>query len=98
MTATTEEPRGRARQRLATVFGWIAGASLAMLVNYGLFLEIGESYPTVPTTFAAVVIGAFAGMAVADRLGARGLKPLGIAAGVLLGLVALVAFTVLFSQ
>lgn len=97
MSESTEEPRARARKRLATVFGWVAGASLAMLLNYALFFEFGEAYPTVPTTFAAVVIGAFVGMAVADKLGPRGVRPLGIAAGVLLGLVALLAFTVVFA-
>lgn len=80
-----ERERDRAiRLRLTTVFGWVAGGSLGLVVNYGLFLAVGESYPVAPTTFATFLVGAFAGMSLADRLGERGFRPLGIAAGVLL--------------
>jgi len=72
------------KRRMTTVFGWVAGGSLGLLVNYGLFLFFGEGYPTTPTTFVTFLAGAFAGMHLADRLGARGFRPLGIAAGVLL--------------
>ena len=72
------------QRRMTTVFGWVAGGSLGLLVNYGLFLHFGEGYPTTPTTFVTFLAGAFAGMHLADRLGVRGFRPLGIAAGVLL--------------
>lgn len=85
------------RKRLTTAFGWVAGGSLGLLVNYAVFLAVGEGYPTVPTTFVAFVAGAFAGMALADRLGARGFRPLGIAAGVLLALFLALVLAVLMS-
>ncbi len=72
------------KQRMTTIFGWVAGGSLGLLVNYGLFLAIGEGYPTAPTTFVTFLAGAFAGMRLADHLGVRGFRPLGVAAGVLL--------------
>jgi len=74
------------RRRAGTALGWIAGGSLGLLVNYGLFVAVGASYPTVPTTFAAFVLFAFAGMGLADRLGDRALRVLGPAAGVLFAL------------
>jgi len=85
------------RRRAATALGWIAGGSLGLLLNYALFFAVGPSYPTVPTTFAAFVLFAFGGMALADRLGERALRVLGPAAGVLfalfLGLVLLVTLS-----
>ena len=72
------------RARLTTVFGWIAGGSLGLLVNYALFLAYGEGYPVTPTTFVLFLGGAFGGMSLADKLGPRGFTPLGIAAVVLL--------------
>lgn len=83
------------RRRLTTTFGWVAGSALGLLVNFGLLLAIGDAYPTTWTTFAFFLVGAFSGMAVADRLGARGFKPLGIAAGVLLALFLAVIVAVL---
>lgn len=78
------EPGERARERWTTAFGWIAGGALGLMVNYGLARAVGESYPVTVTTFVAFLLGAFGGMAAADRLGARGFKPLALAAGVLL--------------
>jgi hypothetical protein len=69
---------------MTTVFGWLAGGFAALLLNYVAFLLAGPAYPVTPTTFGAFVVGAFAGMAVADRLGERGFRPLGIAAGLFL--------------
>lgn len=80
----TTETADRARERWATAFGWIAGGALGLMVNYGLARAVGESYPVTVTTFVAFLLGAFGGMAAADRLGARGFKPLALAAGVLL--------------
>lgn len=89
------------RRRLATVFGWIAGGSLGLLLNYVLFLivsdEAGQGYPTVPTTFVLFVLGAFGGMAIADRGGEKAFRPLGIAAGILLTLFLALVAAVLMS-
>lgn len=85
------------RRRMTTAFGWVAGVALGVLLNYGIFTLVGESYPQVPTTFVAVVAGAFGGMALADRLGERGFRPLGIAAGVLLALFAWLVIAVILS-
>lgn len=74
------------RARLSTAFGWIAGGALGLLVNTAIYRTVGEGYPTTYTTFALFLVGAFGGMWVADRLGPRGFKPLGIAAGILLAL------------
>ncbi len=87
-----EEEARAARQRetqgrLSTMFGWVAGAALGLLINFALFRMIGGDYPTTITTFAFVIVGAFGGMTLSDRLGAKGFKPLGIAAGVLLALI-----------
>ncbi len=82
--ASSSDETETLKRRMTTVFGWVAGGSLGLLVNYGIFLAVGEGYPTAPTTFVTFLAGAFAGMALADRLGARGFRPLGIAAGVLL--------------
>ncbi|MBX7191508.1 MAG: hypothetical protein K1X94_05600 [Sandaracinaceae bacterium] len=83
-TTPAPEANDDLKRRMTTIFGWVAGGSLGLLVNYALFLAIGESYPTTPTTFVTFLAGAFGGMHLADRLGVRGFRPLGIAAGVLL--------------
>ena len=89
------------RKRLATVFGWVAGGSTGLLLNYVLFLLIsddaGQGYPTVPTTFALFVIGAFGGMTIADRGGEKVFRPLGIAAGILLSVFLALVAAVLMS-
>lgn len=82
---------------MATGFGWVAGGALGLLLNYGLLRMVGEAYPTTWTTFLLFLAGAFGGMSLADRLGPRGFKPLGIAAGVLLALFAVVVLAVLIS-
>ena len=94
-----EAPSSRAR--LTTALGWVAGGSAGMLLNYLLFLaiadETGAGYPVVPTTFVLFVVGAFGGMAVADRGGEKMFRPLGIAAGVLLSLFLALVAAVLMS-
>ena len=92
------EERDRTRERLSTIFGWIAGGALGVLVNFGLLRAIGDSYPTTWTTFLLFVAGAFGGMSLADRLGPRGFKPLGIAAGVLFALFVGVVLTVMLAN
>lgn len=81
------------RKRMATAFGWVAGGALGLLVSYALFLAVGSGYPTIVATFGLFVAGAFGGMWIADRLGARAFRPLGIAAGILFA----VAVTVLLA-
>lgn len=85
--------RRTARKRMATVFGWLAGGTLGLLASYVTFLLVGAAYPTVPATFGLFVVGAFGGMWLSDRLGPRGFRTLGIAAGVLLA----VAITLLLA-
>ena len=93
----SDEGEDRTKKRLATMFGWAAGGAVGLLLNYALLLVVGEAYPTTWTTFLLFIVGAFAGMAVGDRLGPRGFKPLGIAAGVLLALFVAVVLAVLIS-
>ncbi len=99
--STASETEAASRKRLGTVFGWIAGGSLGLLLNYALFLllsdEAGHGYPTVPTTFVLFVAGAFGGMSVADRAGERAFRPLGIAAGILLAIFLALVAAVLMS-
>ena len=76
-----------------TVLAWIAGASLGLLVSIGLRVWLGESYPTWLGNALGVVFGAFAGMAAADRIGPRALKPLAFLTGVLVLVAALIALT-----
>lgn len=92
--ATTATER---RRRATTAFGWLAGGSLGLLINYGLFLMASGSWPVVPTTFALFVAGCFGGMKVSDRLGEKGFRLLGIAAGVLVSTALTLAVAVLMS-
>lgn len=81
------EERNAARERLTTAFGWIAGGALALLLNFGVYQAAGdEGYPVTVTTFVAFLGGAFGGSWLADRLGARAFKPLGVLAGLLLAI------------
>lgn len=70
-------------RRAGTVLGWLAGASLGLVIDYAAAATIGDAYPAGYSTFTLVVLGAFAGMAIADRLGPRAPKVLGPVAGVL---------------
>ena len=79
---------------MQTSFGWVAGGSLGMITSYVLFLTLGAAYPRELGTFGLFIAGAFAGMYVADKSGARGFKPLGIAAGILLAVVLAMGFLV----
>ena len=51
-----------------------------------------------PTTFALVVLGCFGGMAVADRLGDRAIRVLGVSAGLLLSVAIFVVAAVYMSN
>jgi hypothetical protein len=90
--------KNKQRARLATVFGWLAGGALGLVANYGIFLVAGDDYPTTWTTFALFLVGAFGGMALADRLGPRAFAPLGIAAGVMLALFIGIVLTIVLGQ
>lgn len=78
-------------RRIATALGWFVGGGLALLLNYFAFVAVGPDYPAAPTSFVAFVLGAFGGMWVADRLGSKALKTLGISAGLLIAATALAA-------
>lgn len=86
------------RARLTTIFGWIAGGALGVLANYGLSLAVGESYPVTWTTFVFFLAGAFGGMHLADKLGPKGFRPLGIAAGVLFALFVGIVLTMMATR
>lgn len=99
MTDESEPPAANPRQRYATAFGWVAGGVLGLLINWGISAAVGDGYPLTWTTFALFLAGAFGGMSLADRLGPRAFKPLGIAAGVLIAvLVSLVLALALTSS
>ncbi len=83
---------------MRTIFGWIAGGSLGLLLNYPLYLLFGEKYPKEPTTFVFFAAGAFLGLRVADKLGPRGFRPLGLAAGILLTGILVLLLLVLISN
>ena len=95
--ARVTEAQDRTRGKLTTVFGWIAGGSLGVLVNWGLSMTFGEGYPVTWTTFLLFLGGAFGGMYLADRLGPKGFRPLGIAAGVFFAVFIGVVLTVTMS-
>jgi len=71
--------------KLAVVLGWVAGGGAGLLLSFVLFHAL-EEMPVEPVVFGLFLVGAFAGMAAADRLGDRAVKVLGIAAGVVLAL------------
>jgi hypothetical protein len=71
--------------------GWIAGVVVGVVANYGLFAAFGDGYPLIPTTFVAVLAGAFGSMWIVDRLGPRSTPWIAGAAAV-----ALVVMGVLF--
>jgi hypothetical protein len=74
------------RQRLATIFGWIAGGCLGLILNYPVFLVVGAGTVLMVSTFVLFIAGTFAGMWASDHLGPRGFRILGIAAGVMLAI------------
>lgn len=88
----------RARKRLSTVLGWIAGGSFGLLLNYALFWMVGPSYPEMPTTFVMVAAGCFGGMWITDRLGPRAFRPLVVVTGILFGLALTLALLVLLTN
>ena len=82
----------RGQQRAATTLGWVSGVILALLIDYAGYVLWGDRYPKGYTTFVLIAVGAFLGMNVADRLGARAIKVLSMAAGILLAALLLVLF------
>ena len=84
--AQTADATLEGRQRMASAFGWLAGGNLGVLTNFAIMQAWGETYPVTYTTFGLFIVGAFGGIALADRLGPRGFRPLGIVAGVLMAL------------
>ena len=80
--------------RTGTILGWVAGALALLIINFFAYDWVGAHYPVEPTSFAAVVVGAFAGMTIADRLGSRATRVLGLAVGLLLAFASVAAFVV----
>lgn len=93
--AELEDPK---RARLTTFFGWLAGGSSGLLLVYVLYLIVGDTLPIGPVTFVLFLAGAFGGMALADRLGPGGFRPLGLAAGVSLVAFLTIVAAVLLSR
>jgi len=67
------------------------------MASVALGAWLGRAYPTVIGNFAGVVLGAFSGMALADRWGARSLKPLALVTGVLMLVALMLTLTVMGS-
>ena len=74
------------KKRIVTGLGWVSGGVTALMLNYVIFYFWGEGYPVQPTSFVAFLLGAFGGMALADRLGEKGFRAMGVATGVVLAL------------
>lgn len=86
------------RRKAAVAFGWLGGGSLGILLNYGLTLTVNGSWDVGVGSFVLFIVGAFAGMALADRLGERGFRALGVAAGILLAAALGVVLSVSFGS
>ena len=91
------EIESRARARARTTFGWVSGGCLGLLLNYPIYMLVGEAYPKEPTTFALFALGSMLGMWISDRIGPRGFRALGIAAGLLFSCVMVLLTLVLLS-
>jgi nitrate/nitrite transporter NarK len=65
------------------------------MASIGVGTWLGTAYPMVIGNFAGVVLGAFGGMALADRWGARSVKPLAFVTGVLMLIALMLALTVM---
>lgn len=74
------------------MFGWVAGGALGVLVNTGLELFLASVWPEAVGIFVLFVAGAFGGMRLARKLGPRGFRLMGIAAGILVAVTLLVLF------
>jgi hypothetical protein len=72
---------------MRTAFGWVAGGSLGLLSSHAAFVVVGDRFPREPATFVLFAVGAYAGMAVSDRLGPKRFGVMGVAAGTLLAVV-----------
>lgn len=90
-------PEQAVAQRAATVLGWFSGASLGLMASVAVGAWLGSAYPMVLGNFAGVVLGAFSGMGLADRWGARSVKPLAFVTGVLMLVALMLTLTVLGS-
>lgn len=65
------------------LFGWILGASLGLVASYGLFVLLDGKH-TGPITFATFAVGALLGSFATERLPAKALRWVGMAAGLAL--------------
>lgn len=81
-----KKSKAASKKQLAAVLGGCVGGGLAILCNYFIYAAVGAAYPAGLTSFVLFALGAFGGMALADRLGKKALKVMGIAAGILISL------------
>ncbi len=91
MTGTDEDGDTQAAstepsRRALITLGWSAGGGVGMTLNYAGFMILGDGPWVAPGTFVLFSVGAFGGMAAAERLGPRWIRGLGLVAGVFLSL------------
>jgi len=60
------------KRRMTTVFGWVGGGSLGLLVKYGLFLAGREGHPPPPTPVRPFPAGSLDGMTPREPLQTAG--------------------------
>lgn len=80
----TEPNNARDATRVAVALGWLAGVMLALLVDYGAYVGLGDDYPKGYITFVLIVVFAFSGMKLAEKLGSRAVATMSLAVGLLL--------------
>ncbi len=92
------ETQTRNKSRLQTIFAWVAGGALGVLASYALYLFIGDAYPKEPAVVVLFALGAYGGMLLSDRVGPRGFRAFGIAAGILSSLFFVLTLLVLLGE
>lgn len=71
---------------VAVALGWINGVLIALVIDFALYNVMGDVYPQGPATVLLFAIFALTGAKLAERLGRKALRPMAIAAGVLIAL------------
>lgn len=67
----------------AIVLGWINGVLLALPLDFALYSVLGDSYPQGPATVLVLGIFALSGAKLGERFGARAVRPMAIALGIM---------------
>ncbi len=70
----------------AIALGWINGVLVALVIDFALYSVMGDSYPQGPATVVLFAIFALTGANLAERMGKRALRPMALAAGMLIAL------------